>query len=51
MDKLKEFKDKEVTLLHADSEECLCKECQEKRNRYIQIMDVNRYVNSLNDWD
>ena len=26
-------------------------ECQEKRSKYVTILDVDRYIESLNDWD
>ena len=34
-----------------ESEECQCAECQCAKRRYVQIIDVDRYVNGLNDWD
>ena len=37
--------------LHIQSNTCNCSECQEKRNKYITILDVDRYIESLNDWD
>ncbi len=41
----------ETSVLHIESETCQCPECDKKRKRYIQIIDVDRYVNALNDWD
>ena len=39
------------SLEHLESEECQCAECQCAKKRYVQIIDVDRYINSLNDWD
>lgn len=36
---------------HIELEECQCAECQYAKKRYVQIIDVDRYINSLNDWD
>ena len=36
---------------HIESEECQCAECQCAKRRYIQIIDVDRYINNLNAWD
>lgn len=36
--------------LHIDAEECECVECQNKQ-KYVQIIDVDRYVADLDDWD
>ncbi len=33
------------------SNTCNCPECQEKRSKYVAILDVDRYIESLNDWD
>lgn len=37
--------------VHIQSTECNCVQCQENRNKYVQILDVDRYIESLNDWD
>ena len=47
-DKDIEFDD---SIEHIESEECQCAECQCAKKRYVQIIDVDRYINSLNDWD
>lgn len=41
----------ETSVLHIESDNCQCSECDKNRKRYIQIIDVDRYVNALNDWD
>ncbi len=48
-----EEKDLEITdsIEHTDSDECQCAECQCSKNRYVQIIDVDRYIDNLNDWD
>ncbi len=37
--------------IHIQSENCTCSECQKKRSKYVAIFDVDRYIESLNDWD
>jgi len=37
--------------IHIQSNICNCPECQEKRSKYVAILDVDRYIESLNDWD
>lgn len=37
--------------IHIQSNTCNCSECQEKRGNYIAVLDVDRYIESLNDWD
>lgn len=41
----------EVSSQHTDSDECSCPECQKGKKHYIQILDIDKYVNALNDWD
>ena len=41
----------EVETLHIQSNTCNCAECQGQRNKYVNILDVDRYIESLNDWD
>lgn len=36
--------------LHIDAEECECVKCQNKQ-KYVQIIDVDRYIDNLDDWD
>lgn len=48
---LEKFEDEDASTLHTDSEQCQCPECDKNRKRYIQIIDVDRYVNALSDWD
>ena len=53
MSMIEEEKDLEIneTLEHTDSDECLCAECQCGRKQYVQNIDVDRYIDNLNDWD
>lgn len=37
--------------IHIQSNTCNCVECQEKRSKFITVLDVDRYIESLNDWD
>lgn len=41
----------EISSLHIESSECSCLECQKGKNHYVQILDMDRYINALNDWD
>lgn len=40
-----------VEAIHIQSNTCNCTECQEKRSKYVTILDVDRYIESLNDLD
>lgn len=40
-----------VESIHVQSNTCNCAECQGQRNKYVTILDVDRYIESLNDWD
>lgn len=40
-----------LSLLHIDDSRCDCPECRSGRKNYIQILDMERYVEHLNDWD
>lgn len=40
-----------IETIHIQSDTCNCSECQEKRSKYVAIFDVDRYIESLNDWD
>ena len=31
--------------------ECRCEECMKAKDRYVRIIDVERFVDNLNDWD
>lgn len=40
-----------IETVHIQSNTCNCPECQVKRRKYIAILDVDRYIEFLNDWD
>lgn len=40
-----------IKTIHFQSKTCNCAECQEKRSKYVTILDIDRYIESLNDWD
>lgn len=40
-----------IESVHIQSNTCNCVECQEKRSKYVTIIDVDRYIEYLNDWD
>ncbi|MBD5420036.1 MAG: hypothetical protein HDR47_02240 [Bacteroides sp.] len=40
-----------TSVLHIESDNCQCPECAKNRKCYIQIIDVDKYVNALSDWD
>ena len=37
--------------VYVESEECSCYDCQYKRDRYVEEIDIDQYIESLNDWD
>ena len=37
--------------LHNYNAECQCEGCIKKKDRYVRIIDVDRFVDNLNDWD
>jgi hypothetical protein len=37
--------------VQVDSEECCCHDCQCKSDRYVDEIDIDQYIKSLNDWD
>ena len=41
----------ENNTLHIESTSCSCSDCQNQRRHYVQILDMERYVEHLNDWD
>lgn len=43
--------DENLSLLHIEDLKCDCQECRSGRIHYIQILDMERYVEHLNDWD
>lgn len=40
-----------LSVLHIDGSNCDCPECLNCRKHYIQILDMERYVEHLKDWD
>ncbi|MDE7421441.1 MAG: hypothetical protein K2N35_14680 [Muribaculaceae bacterium] len=46
-----EITEEESSSSHIDSQECNCLDCKNRKKRYIQILDMERYVEHLNDWD
>ena len=46
-----EILDRDNRLLHNDNVECQCEGCIKKKDRYVRIIDVDRFVDNLNDWD
>lgn len=46
-----ESSEAEISSPHIESNECNCPECQKGKNHYVQIIDIDRYINALNDWD
>ena len=41
----------DASIEHTDLDECQCAECQCGKKHYVQIIDVDRYIDNLNDWD
>lgn len=50
MEEENEEKQSKVETTHIQSNTCNCAECQEKRSNYVTILDVDPYIESLNDW-
>lgn len=48
---LKGDSQKVITLLHINSQECNCSDCKKQKQHYIQILNMEQYVEQLNDWD
>lgn len=48
---IEEILDRDNRLLHNDIVECQCEGCSKKKDRYVRIIDVDRFVDNLNDWD
>lgn len=46
-----EIEEETLSVLHIDGSKCDCPECRSGRKHYIQILDTERYVEHLNDWD
>lgn len=46
-----ESSEAKVSSLQIDSDECNCPECQKGKKHYVQIPDIDKYINALNDWD
>ena len=51
MGKEVEEEESKFETVHIQSNACNCAECREKRSKYVTILDVDRYIESLNDWD
>ena len=51
MEEENEQEKSKVAPIHIQSNTCNCAECQEKRSKYIAILYVDLYIESLNDWD
>ncbi|MBD5194847.1 MAG: hypothetical protein HDS87_03870 [Bacteroidales bacterium] len=46
-----EIMEEENSSFHIDSQECNCPDCKSRKRSYIQILDMDRYVEHLNDGD
>lgn len=46
-----ERSEEENNSLHIYVPECNCPECRKCRRHYVQILDMDRFINGLNDWD
>ena len=41
----------DASSLHIESAECCCPDCIKGKKHYVQILDMDRYINALNDGD
>jgi len=46
----KEIDNIEMDSVHVENQQCNCDDCRNQR-QYVQILDIDRYVNALNDWE
>lgn len=46
-----EHGEENLSVLHIGGSNCDCPECRSVRKNYIQILDIEQYVEHLNDWD
>ena len=37
--------------IHSEIPECQCEECRKVKDRYVRTIDIDRFVDNLNDWD
>ena len=51
MEELEDSFETDRSVPHIESDFCQCPECDKLIKSYIQIIDVDKYVNALNDWD
>ena len=49
MEEQEESIDTEISVLHIESVNCQCPECVNNRKCYIQIIDVDNYVNAFTE--
>ena len=47
----KDSQEIETVHIQSQSENCNSQSCLKNRKKYVQILDVDRYIESLNDWD
>lgn len=47
----KETSEEENSLLHIEDPEYYCAECRTRKKHYVQILDMDRFVNGLKGWD
>lgn len=40
-----------ISNLQIENSDCDCPQCRNGRKHYNQILDIERYVEHLNDWD
>lgn len=50
MENEEEISEEQPVAVHVDNADCQCQECREKR-KYVTIVDIDRFVASLPDWD
>lgn len=51
MDQQEEYFESQSLNLHKNNNECQCVRCKEEQNRYLQLINLDRIVENLNDWD
>ena len=36
---------------HNDTTECQCEDCTNKKDQYVRVVDIDKFVDNLKDWD
>ena len=51
MNEKQEWFDEDASDPQSSTSQCQCEECMKAKDRYVRIIDMDRLVDNLNDWD